>query len=623
MLQKVWMSDTDTLQVRPLNIRLKWVAEYHGPNLFADSAVIVGDLIAETLHDNDRAKKAISDLWACSGIGQTSVDVTCDGHTGDVLLTLAGAASLWALAALNELRGYLLDAGAIRKGDVVRVWVGFHQPDVSRAVLQLALSALMQLIAGRLDRGVFKNRLNRLWQACRKYHPDYQARILMVAARSVDVPFLPFLPDSSYWQFGWGVKARVLMESSSNSDGSLGWQWQRNKATAKALMSSLGLPTPLYTQIRRNESLVLAVEAVGFPCVVKPLDGGGGKGVTANIRSLAEAETAYQLAYRLKRGSVMVEAHVPGDDYRLMVIDGRFVAAIRREPSFVVGDGHQTIASLVAELNVTRSSNMVRSRYLRPIEIDDVLERHLASQTLKSSDILSAGQRVTLRSNANLSTGGLCTDVSAACHAQVRAMAEQLAKTSGLSTVGIDYLTTDISCAPAETGGAFIEMNTTPSMDVCIAAGWSEESIGSMVLGTSVGRIPNDLIVLGAESVAMIGSVLEAVSIADGEAFIVGDRLRIGELTLRPASAEPWAAVKAGLRHHGVDRVRVVCSADTLCELGMPLDRVDSVIVAMSGDEAILPPDWLEVLERHACDGVMSEPEQNILLRLLGEKLWP
>jgi cyanophycin synthetase len=350
--------------------------------------------------------------------------------------------------------------------------------------------------------------------------------------------------------------------------------------------------------------------------VVKPLDAGGGKGVTANIRTLAEAQTAFPVAFRQKQGPVMVEAHVPGDDHRLMVVDGRLVAAIRREPSSVVGDGHKSVAALVDELNAPRSGNMVRSRYLRPIALGAVLVHHLVTQSLKLADIPAAGRRITLRSNANLSTGGVCTDVTAVCHPQVRALAELLAKTSGLTTVGIDYLTTDISTAPAEAGGAFIEMNTTPGLDACVAAGWSEAAIARMVLGESVGRIPVDLTVLSAAGLGALRSGGVTPLLAEDEALIIVDALHVGQMTLRMGTAEPWAAVKAGLRNPGVAALHVICSAEDLDRLGCPVDRFRLVKIAVAEGRAIISPGWCEVLSRQGQPAVVYESEQNILDRL-------
>ena len=580
----------------------------------------MAELTMDSLFDAGQLDLASANLWEQSGMHKETVGVHTKRRTDDALLALADRASQWALAALNEVRGDVLHAGAMRVGDVVRLWVGFHHPKVSRAALELAVRALVKRINGPGDKPEIGTELSRIWQACRVHHPDFQARILRLGAREMDVPYLPFLPGNRYWQFGWGEKARVFMESSSNSDGALGWQWQKNKVTSKELMMVMGFPTPAHVLVKGEQDLPAAVSCIGFPCVIKPLDRGGGKGVTADIRSDAAARTAFKFALQYTQGPVIVESHIPGHDHRLMVVDGQLIAAIRREPSFVVGDGQRSLTALVAELNAPRSSNMVRSLYLRPIAMDDVLVRHLATQSLALDDVPARGQRVTLRSNANLSTGGMCTDVTAACHPQVRAMAEQLAKTAGLATVGIDYLTTDISRAPSETGGAFIEMNTTPGLDVCIAAGCSPSTIAQKILGESVSRIPIDLTLLSASGMGQLQPAFQNYLEAQDAAVVIGDALHIGELTLNFKSTEPWPAVNASLRNRGVKSVHVISTADDVQRLGFPVDRFHRATVAVCGGEAVLTPDWTAVLNRLAQSDVAFEPEPVILDRLLNAR---
>lgn len=584
---------------------------------------MMAQLQVSPLPDCRQIEAAACDVWLHAGMQRPDSDAVPGdpAHDGsDPLLALARQAADWALAALNEVRGDLREAGVTRVGSAVRLWVGFHRPDISRAAVQLALWAWGQ----RLQPGVWQpNRLQaelaRLWQVCRSHHPDYQARILRVGARAMDVPFLPFLVGSRYWQFGWGAKARVFMESSSNADGALGAQWQKSKPTTKALLKALGLPTPAHALVMHEEELPAAMKRVGLPCVVKPLDRGGGKGVTANIRSLPEAQAAFQAVRSLSQGAVLVEAHVAGDDHRIMVIDGVLAAVIRREPSFVVGDGVTPLSVLITRLNAPRSSNMVRSQYLRPIALDEVLHRHVATQGLSLGGVPAQGQRVTLRSNANLSTGGMCTDVTAMCHPQVRAMAELLAKTSGLAAVGIDYLTTDITLPPSVTGGTFIEMNTTPGLDACIAAGWPQTKIARMVLGTSVGRIPVELTVLDAAGMQELRAGLDPLPVPEGLAIVVDNTLYLGNLVLRfsVSASEPWPAVHAALRYRCVTHLRVICTAEALMQIGSPLDQFHQVRIALRDGQPVLPPQWITVLARQTPSNVVRLPAADIVQRLL------
>jgi cyanophycin synthetase len=356
------------------------------------------------------------------------------------------------------------------------------------------------------------------------------------------------------------------------------------------------MPTPRHVVINDIGELEKAASAIGFPCVVKPLDMGGGKGVTAGIQTVAQLRTAYEHARAVTSRALMVEQFVPGDDHRLMVIDGKFVAAIRREPSSVVGDGKSTIRQLIDELNADRSCNLVKSGYLLPVPIDDALASHLARQEARFDSVLQTGSKVTLRSISNLSAGGIGIDVTNRVHPQVAALAEQLAITVGLGTAGLDYLTTDIGRSPWEVGGAFIEMNTTPGLDVTIAAGWPPGKIGAMVLGDLPGRIPVDLFVmptLDIEAACLAGPEDAA---GPGAAWVCGNEIRVGQLTLRTGDSTPWAAVQGALRNKTLTSLRIVCTVGEILNHGLPLDKVDRVLLC----GVALPDRWQGLIERSA-----------------------
>ena len=509
---------------------------------------------------------------------------------------VARLAAAWALAALNEVRGYLYGAGATAFGRGARVWLGFHVPSISRAALILGFEIVHAAMREDFRPEEFDPALERLWGSCRKEHPDFQARMLMRAARTANIPFLPLIEGARFWQFGWGRRSRVFFETASNADGYLGGDWQRSKPIAKALLRSLGMPTADHVLVRQEDELPAAAERIGFPCVVKPASSGGGRGVTTNLWNHAELAHAFHYAQTHGEGPVMVEAMVPGEDHRLMVIGGELVAVIKREATYVTGDALRTVSELIAERNSVRSANLVRSRYLYPIKIDAVLREHLESQGVSLDDVLPAGQRVTLRSNANRSTGGLCTDVTPAVHPQVRAMAEQLAKIAGLFAVGVDYLTTDISRPPAEVGGAIIEFNATPGLSACVAGGFDEIELAKRILGDGLGRIPVDLtVVYPGHQKEMLAS-LQGRELEVTAGWVCGEELRVGGAVLTCQSDWPWAAVHAALRNRVLESLHIICTPQDIVSHGLPVDKLRRATVAAPD----LPEGWKSILSRCA-----------------------
>jgi cyanophycin synthetase len=289
----------------------------------------------------------------------------------------------------------------------------------------------------------------------------------------------------------------------------------------------------------------------------------------------------------------MIEAFVEGDDHRLMVVDGRLVAAIRRDPPTVVGDGQRSVRSLIDGLNQGRGANLVASHYRRAVKIDDVVMARLRQQGLDLDGVPGAGLRVGLRSNSNLSTGGSCTDVTARVHPAVQRLAEAIATTLGLETCGVDYITTDISRPWRDTGGAVIEVNATPGMAVSIAAGVDEVLLGTQVLGSLPGRLPVALLVAPASlQQAWLPGLLAEAGRRPGWAWLCGGESGVGDLPVSPAGRPFHECVAMLLRNRLTDSLLVMCTSAELQKEGVPVDRLDRVLVCQQD----FPAAWMGVL---------------------------
>jgi cyanophycin synthetase len=310
----------------------------------------------------------------------------------------------------------------------------------------------------------------------------------------------------------------------------------------------------------------------------------------------------------------MVEAHAYGDDYRLMVFGGKLVAAIRREPPAVIGDGQSNIADLMLKFNQRRSQNMVASNYLRPVHLDQTVLAHLTGQGLSVESVPPPGNRVTLRSNANLSTGGTCTDVTADTHPDVRAMAEAFGMTLGFGALGLDYITTDIS-RPFASGDSFIEANTTPGLDAAIAAGISAETIGTTLLGSSSRRIPAVLLLIADDTFFEVLATFKAEMLNHpGMAWLCGEEAGIAGLPLNVAHQPVWQRIPVLLKNRSAAALIAVWSLSDLIKHGAPLDRFD---IVLNGGELTIPAQWQTVLARLSSRPVRVATKDSIMKEAL------
>lgn len=578
---------------------------FHGPNPFAMAPVVACSLKADAAPAPvDEAARRLSGAFP-----RLMADLPAPAAGEDPALALARIVAGFARGALNETRGFVETAGAgFGRPLSAALWTGFHEPGITVSAIALAARALREALgAADFPSPVLMDEFGGLQRLCRSRHPDFQARILMVAARHRDVPVLPLAAGSRIWQFGWGARSRSFFETASDADGFVGTRIAKSKALSKTIMQGLGLPTPPGLLVDSVGELPAAAERVGWPCVVKPMDSGGGKGVTAGIRSVADLEQSFAHARKFSRSPVLVEAFVPGEDHRLTVIDGSLVAVTRREASAVTGDGVRTIGELLGDLNSRRSANLVASGYHYPIAMDATLAAHLSRQGLQPDAVPAAGQRVSLRSNANRSTGGVCFNVTE-IHPELRAMAEGLARTLGLSALGLDYITRDVMQPPAAENGAFIEFNATPDMAVVVAGGMDEAEIGLRLLGPLPGRIPFVLVLADRASWPEIAPALaRRAEETPGLAWLCGEEAGLGPMRLDLTHQPMPERVAALLKHKVATCAVAVWSPQDLQNFGMPVDRAQLALLYRGSS---LPQPWQEVIaSASARQGMASSPE--------------
>ncbi len=274
------------------------------------------------------------------------------------------------------------------------------------------------------------------------------------------IPFIR-LNKHSLVQLGYGVNQKRIRATIASTTGNIAVDIACDKEETKNLLGAAEIPVPKGDVVRTEEGLQDAIDRIGYPCVIKPIDGNHGKGNTTNIIDWEMALKAFAAAKVYGR-SVIVEKYITGFDFRILVINYKFICAALRTPASVVGDGKNTIQYLLDEVNKDPRRGYGHEKVLTQITIDDFTKIMLDEKGYTLDTVPAKDELVLLKPTANLSTGGTSTDVTDEVHPANIMMCERIAKIIGLDICGIDIMATDLRTPVKENGGAILEVNAAP-----------------------------------------------------------------------------------------------------------------------------------------------------------------
>jgi cyanophycin synthetase len=290
---------------------------------------------------------------------------------------------------------------------------------------------------------------------------------LVRAAEERGIPWLR-LNAQSLVQLGHGRYQQRIQATVTSRTPHIAVELAGDKEETNKILGSLGLPVPRQQLVTSQGEAVRAARSLGGPVVLKPYNGNHGRGITINITGDDEIRAAFDAAREHSR-SVIVETCLAGDDHRLLVVNGELVAATRRTPGRVVGDGVHTVAELVELVNADPRRGVGHEKVLTRLRLDREAELMLERAGLRAGSVPADGEVVPLRSTANLSTGGTATDVTDSIHPDNRAMAERAVRAIGLDVGGVDFLSANIAESYKIIGGGICEVNAAPGFRMHIA----------------------------------------------------------------------------------------------------------------------------------------------------------
>lgn len=293
---------------------------------------------------------------------------------------------------------------------------------------------------------------------------------LVNAGIARDIPWMR-LNEYSLIQLGHGKYQKRIQATITSETDYIATDLASDKEATNKILGDLGLPVPRQISVTNPEDAAAAAKRIGFPVVVKPLDGNHGNGISINLTTKEAVIEAFDLARKYnKRGrTVIVETFIEGLDHRMLVIDGKLEAVSKRVPGHIVGNGRDTAAQLIEIVNSDPRRGVGHEKVLTRLELDDIALKHLAELGYDETSVIPDGEIVFLRSTANLSTGGTAVDVTDIVHPDNRNMAERAIKAIGLDIGGVDFLSADISQSYKDLRAGICEVNAAPGFRMHVA----------------------------------------------------------------------------------------------------------------------------------------------------------
>lgn len=374
---------------------------------------------------------------------------------------------------LQTLAGMDVGYGRTREtseSGIYNVVFAYFEEDCGRYAGRTSVQLFLDLATGKAIEEIrenLKNIVRRLREIREEVRFGPSTGAIVEEAESRGIPYIR-LNEHSLVQLGYGVHQQRIQATTTAKTNMIAVDLAGDKRATKRLLGAMGIPVPRGIMISDEEDLEDAVDTIGFPLVIKPLDGNHGKGATIGIKNIEEARTAFHKACEYSK-YVLVEKLLEGKDFRALVVNNRLIAVAERTPAHVVGDGKKTIQDLIDETNSDPRRGYGHENVLTQIDVDGQTERLIAAKGYTLETILPEGEILYLKTTANISTGGTAIDRTDEVHPENAFMFERIAKIVGLDVAGVDIVAPNVSEPIRETGGGIIEVNAAPGFRMHLA----------------------------------------------------------------------------------------------------------------------------------------------------------
>jgi cyanophycin synthetase len=468
------------------------------------------------------------------------------------------------------------------KKGVYHVVFSYVDEEAGKFAGRAAIDIAQALIDGTdFDIGETLMQLRNIWTK-NKLGPSTGAIAREAASRGIPVLRLD---DNSYLQFGYGKNQKRIDASIASTTSNIGVDIAGCKHRTKQVLTEARIPVPQGTLVRTHEELRAAVSDIGLPVVIKPAGGNHGNGAGINLNNWHAVFEAFEAARRYDE-NVVVEKYIEGCDFRVLVVNFKFIAAAKRIPACVVGNGISTIQQLIDHVNADPRRGDGHDNSLTKIVIDRDTTDILAKNKLSLDSVLPLGQHLPLKSTANLSTGGTSIDCTDNVHPMNRLMFERIARVINLDICGIDVMARDLTTPLRESGGAVIEVNAAPGLRMHLEPSeGTPRNVAKPIVDMLFPEYRNPRIPIIAitgtngktTTTRLIASIMKNAGFNTG--FTTTDGIYIGDELIETGDCSGPASARKVLMDPSVNCAVLECARGGLLRSGLAFDRCDVGVI--------------------------------------------